>query len=417
MSEIELIEERCDIAVVGGGTSGLALAAELKELEVGHVVVLERENEAGGIPRHCGHYPFGLREYGRLLKGPQYAKRNVENAILKGVDIRTSSTVVSLREGGTLEISSDEKRYLLNAKRVVLCTGVRESSRSQRFIGGDRVKGVISTGALQSLAYLKHIRPFKKAVILGSELVSFSAVQTCRHLGVKPVAMVEENSTIVARRILQPYLWLNKIPLKTGVSDLQIYGRNEVEALRFIDSNGRQQEIECDGVIVSGRFRSESALLRLSHLEVDPHSGGPVVDQFGRASDPSYYCTGNILRPADTSGFCWREGVATAHRIAEDLSEESSSSFSYASVVANEGPLAFVVPQRISAEPRRLSESSFYLGLNNKVNGLIKISGDNGQVLWQGKLNSQPVRRIQIPIPKIDHKNFHKQLKIQGNRT
>ena len=412
MSEIVLAQEHCDVAVVGAGTSGLALAAELKELDVGHVVVIEREKDAGGIPRHCGHYPFGVREYRRLLKGPQYARRNVGNALRRGVDIRTSSTVVSLREGGMLEISSNKKRYLLKAKRVVLCTGVRESSRAQRFIGGDRVKGVISTGALQSLSYLKHIRPFKRAVILGSELVSFSAVQTCRHLDVKPVAMIEEESSIIARRILQPYLWLNNIPLKTGVSDLQIRGHSEVEALRFVDSNGRQQEIECDGIVVSGRFRPESALLRLSHLDVDPHSGGPVVDQFGRASDPSYYCTGNILRPADTSGFCWREGVAAAHRIAEDLSEEGSRSFPFASVVAGKGPLAFVVPQRISAEPRKLGEDSFYLGVSKKVKGQIKISGENGQLLWSGRLNSRPARRIQIPIPKMNQENFHKQLRI-----
>jgi len=234
MTEPVLEEEHCTVAVVGGGTSGLALAAELMKLKVGKVVILERENEAGGIPRHCGHYPFGLREYGRLLKGPQYAERNVASALAQGVDIRTGSTVVSLREGGTLEVSSDQRRYLLKAKRVVLCTGVRESSRAQRFIGGDRPAGVISTGALQNLSYIKNIRPFRRAVILGSELVSFSAIQTCQHLGVKPVAMVEEEDKIVAKRILQPYLWLQRVPLMAGVTDLKIVGKRTNRFTNFI---------------------------------------------------------------------------------------------------------------------------------------------------------------------------------------
>ena len=39
-----------------------------------------------------------------------------------------------------------------------------------------------------------HNKPFERPVIIGSELVSFSALLTCRHLGIRPVAMIEENS-------------------------------------------------------------------------------------------------------------------------------------------------------------------------------------------------------------------------------
>jgi flavin-dependent dehydrogenase len=64
------LPESCSVAIVGGGTAGLALAAELRRQGIDNVVVLEREKDAGGIPRHCGHYPFGIMEYGKLLKGP-----------------------------------------------------------------------------------------------------------------------------------------------------------------------------------------------------------------------------------------------------------------------------------------------------------------------------------------------------------
>lgn len=143
-------ESSCRVAIVGGGTSGLALAAELKRLNVGSVVVLEREPISGGIPRHCGHYPFGIHEYRRLMKGPEYARKNSDVATKLRAIVRTGTTVTALRPGGTLEITTHAGRELLHADRVVLCTGVRESSRAQRFIGGDRPYGVISTGALQS---------------------------------------------------------------------------------------------------------------------------------------------------------------------------------------------------------------------------------------------------------------------------
>ncbi|MGB4909954.1 MAG: FAD-dependent oxidoreductase, partial [Tabrizicola sp.] len=61
-----------EVLVVGGGPAGLAAATDLARAGR-RVTVLEREAEAGGIPRHCGHYPFGMREFHRLLRGPDYA--------------------------------------------------------------------------------------------------------------------------------------------------------------------------------------------------------------------------------------------------------------------------------------------------------------------------------------------------------
>ena len=48
-----------DVAIIGAGPSGIAAALALAQRGVGRVIVLEREAEAGGIPRHCGHKTFG----------------------------------------------------------------------------------------------------------------------------------------------------------------------------------------------------------------------------------------------------------------------------------------------------------------------------------------------------------------------
>ena len=145
----------CCVAIVGGGSAGLALAAELKRQKIQNVIVIEREEEAGGIPRHCDHFPFGIREYGRLLKGSDYASKNVKTAHDLGVNILTNTTVTSIHKRGRLILSTPKRLQELQAKRVVLCTGVRESSRAQRLIGGSRPLGIISTGALQSMIYLQ----------------------------------------------------------------------------------------------------------------------------------------------------------------------------------------------------------------------------------------------------------------------
>ncbi|MDE0929774.1 MAG: FAD/NAD(P)-binding oxidoreductase [Halioglobus sp.] len=394
------LPRKSDVAVVGGGTAGLALATKLKRLGVGSVIVLERENDAGGIPRHCGHYPFGIREYGRLLKGPDYARRNVEAAVDAGVDIKTEVTVTALHPDGRLSLTTPAGKAELQAERVVLCTGAREASRPQRFIGGDRPLGVLSTGALQSMTYLQGMRPFRRPVIIGSELVSFSAIDTCRHLGIRPVAMIEENDRILARRLVQPYLMMRGVALFTKVKNLRILGRRQVEAIEFIDAAGKQQSIEADGAIISGRFRPEAALLHLSHLEVDPGSGGPMIDQFGQCSDPSYYSAGNLLRPAETSGWCWQEGIETAKWIAEDLSRGQPAVVPSVRVQLVDRAIGFSVPQRLSISDRTGGMQKMQIGLNVPVKGYLEaISG--GQSISNTWLNSRPVRRVQIRLAPI----------------
>jgi flavin-dependent dehydrogenase len=101
-----------------------------------------------------------MREFHRVLRGPDYAARLVKTALAAGVTLRTSTTVTALQPGGVVEVTSDAGPETLRAKAVLLATGVRETSRAARLIGGEKPGGVMSTGALQGIVYLNHQRPF-----------------------------------------------------------------------------------------------------------------------------------------------------------------------------------------------------------------------------------------------------------------
>ncbi|MBN8629514.1 MAG: FAD-dependent oxidoreductase, partial [Rhodobacterales bacterium] len=299
-----------DVLVVGAGPAGLAAATELARAGQ-RVVVLDREAEAGGIPRHCGHYPFGMREFHRLLRGPDYAARLRDTALAAGVTIRTRTTVTALHRNAKVEITDDAGPAMLAARAVLLATGVRETSRAARLIGGVKPGGVIATGALQGLVYLNNQRPFRQPVILGTELVAFSALLTCRHAGIRPVAMVEPGPRPTVRAPAHLLATLMRVPIHLQSEIVAIHGHARVEGVTLATPAGLR-EIAADGVIVTGGFRPDAALLRGSHLEVDPASGGPVIDRWGRLSDPSYFAAGNLLRGVETAGWCWSEGRRTA---------------------------------------------------------------------------------------------------------
>src|SRR6218665_1080552 len=56
------------------------------------VLLLEREDSAGGVPRHCGDPPFGMREFGRVCTGPAYARRLLDLAQQAGVELHLRTT-------------------------------------------------------------------------------------------------------------------------------------------------------------------------------------------------------------------------------------------------------------------------------------------------------------------------------------
>ncbi|WP_447751319.1 NAD(P)/FAD-dependent oxidoreductase [Pseudomonas nicosulfuronedens] len=384
-----------DVAIIGSGPAGLAAAIELKRLGVARVMVLERESEAGGIPRHCGHPPFGLREHGRLLTGPAYARLNVKAAERAGVDIRLRHSVVSLGLQGHLEVATPDGLLKVQAKRVLLATGARETPRSARLVGGDRPLGVINTGALQSYLYLQGLKPFERPLIVGTELVSLSSVLSCRRAGIRPVAMIEARQLATARWPLSLFPKLCGVPVHFGCELLDIQGTGRVEAARVRQADGSIREIECDGVLLTGCFTPESSLVRLSHLHLDPASGGPSIDQFGRCSDTSYFAAGNLLRAIETAGWSYREGKRIAGLIADDLGRSLPAPDAFITVKCS-APLKLCVPQRLVLSDK-IGLQQLQLRVDQAVSGELQVSLD-GREIWRRQTSCLPERRLLIAL-------------------
>ena len=284
--------ERRDVVIIGGGPAGLSAARRLSELGIA-ATVLEREQQAGGVPRHCGHMGFGWDSHRRIWTGPHFAARLREDS--KDLDVRTGHTVLGI-DGDVLRVQNQHGISDMTAQRIILATGTRETPRSARFVGGSRPRGVMTTGALQANVYLQNFRPFQRPVIIGSEWVSFSAILTCRHIGIWPVAMIEAKDHITAPRPADLVAKLvYGVPVWTRTTLIAIEGRTQVEAVE-IETGGERRHVACDGVIFTGEWVPEAALL---------------------VNRPKVTLAGNVHGDLKTSGACWREGRAIAETIAK----------------------------------------------------------------------------------------------------
>jgi NADPH-dependent 2,4-dienoyl-CoA reductase/sulfur reductase-like enzyme len=387
-------QEMHDVVIVGGGPSGLAAARRMIEQGVSDVVVLEREREAGGIPRHCHHTGYGLREFGRLMSGLRFAERSL--AAAAGADMRTGVTVTKLAAGGRLELATPEGPRRIAGRRVLLALGVRETPRPPRLVSGTRPWGVTTTGALQQMVYLNRQHPFRHPVIVGSELVSFSALLTLRSAGVRAAAMIEENARITARRpgdLIARLLF--GVPVLTSTRLVAIEGGSTVEGV-VVERAGRDERIACDGVIFTGHFRPETSLLRDGVLALDPGSGGPLVDQYGRCSDPTYFACGNLVHPVETAGYCYREGLRCGEAIALDLAGRLPDASARLRVRA-EGALRYLCPQLLAMP--QAGDGGWQLNARaaSELRGRLTVTVD-GREIWARQLHALPERRIAVPL-------------------
>jgi thioredoxin reductase len=379
------------VVIVGAGPAGVTAARVLRAGGVNGILVLERNPEAGGLPRFCGHVGWGMLDFKRLWRGPTYARRLVESA---GVAIATDCSVVSLGAGGRIAVSTRRGIETIDARAVLIATGIRESPRSARLVSGTRPWGVTTTGAFQEMVYAGRQRPFARPVIVGSELVAFSALLTARHAGIRPVAVIEEGVRITAPR---PGDWIARacfgVPVLARTRLAEILGRERVEGV-MVERAGVATRIDCDGVIFTGRFVPEAALVRGSHLALDPGTGGPAIDNFMRCSDPAYFAAGNVIRPVEHSGMAAREGRDAADAILRALRSDLPDPGAAIPVSAG-GALRYAYPQRVVPQD---APQAFHARAAAARRGQLRLVGD-GRTIAARRVNALPERRLTITAP------------------
>jgi len=313
-----------DVLIVGAGPAGLAAATELRRLGVGRVLVVDRELEAGGVPRHSAHTGYGLRDLHRMMTGPAYARHYADAAAGSGAEIKVAATVTGWARDRVATLTSPGGMQTVAARAVLLATGCRERPRPARLIPGDRPAGIMTTGELQQRVYLGGERLPGRALIVGAEHVSFSAMVTLAHAGADVIALVTDRraqQSYAAFALAAAAAW--RVPVWTSTAVRRVAGRGRLTAVELADlRTGATRFVECDTLVFTGDWIPDHELARLAGTAMDIGTRGPAVDTGLQTSVPNVFAAGNLVHAAETADVAALDGSHAARHIAAALSDD-----------------------------------------------------------------------------------------------
>ncbi|MFE4492092.1 NAD(P)/FAD-dependent oxidoreductase [Streptomyces niveus] len=368
-------ERAVDVLVVGAGPAGLALASRLAAAGGVGVEVVDREDEPGGVPRYCVQAGFGTRDPRRPMTGPAYALHWADAAVRAGATLRTGVTVTGWSDGPpkgpptgplAVDVTSPAGLERITARAVVLATGARERPRSARLVPGTRPAGVFTTGELQRTVRLRHRPLGRRALVVGAESVSYSAVRTLREAGVEVVAMVTElpHHQVSPATALDARL-RHGVPLLVGTRVGELLGRGRLSGVVLRREDGRSTTVACDTVVFTGDWIPDHELARLGGVTLDRATRGPAVDGSFRTDRAGVFAVGNLLHGIEPAGTAAREGLLAAAPVLRHLTDGAAPAARVP--VQVEAPLRWITPSRLDPADPSVATGGFILRTESRL--------------------------------------------------
>ena len=364
-----------ELVIIGGGPAGLAAAVEARKSGIQDILILERDNELGGILNQCIHNGFGLHTFGEELTGPEYAARFARQVLDRGIAYKLNTMVLSIGEDKKITaVNRTDGLIEIEATAVILAMGCRERSRGALNIPGFRPAGIYSAGTAQRLVNIEGFLPGRRVVILGSGDIGLIMARRMTLEGAKVLVVAElmPYSGGLKRNIVQ---CLNDfdIPLKLSHTVVDIQGRERVTGVTIAEVGpdrkpipGTEIHYDCDTLLLSCGLLPENELSRGMGVTISPVTNGPIVDESLQTNIPGVFAAGNVLHVHDLVDFVSEEAAAAGRAAVRYLANGPQDRGREIPITFEGGP-RYTVPASI--DPKRVEGD---LVIRFRVGGVMK---------------------------------------------
>ncbi len=400
----KLNHREVSLVIVGGGPAGMAAAVAAYEAGERDILILERDDDLGGILRQCIHNGFGLHRFGEELTGPEYAHRYAQKVREYGISYMLGTMVLDISDDKTVTAMNRELGlFTLSAKAVVLAMGCRERPKGALNISGSRPAGIYTAGTAQKFVNMKGMMPGRRVVILGSGDIGLIMARrmTLEGAEVKAVCELMPYSGGLARNIEQ---CLNDfgIPLMLSHTVVEIHGKDRVSAVTIakVDESrmpiaGSEFTVECDTLLLSCGLIPENELTKAAGIELDRVTGGPPVDADRETSVSGIFACGNVLHVHDLVDYVSEEAEIAGRAAAEYIKGDAEKELSIS--LKADGKIRYTVPQRIT----RLEDVKVYFRVGGVYKNIkLKVSSGGEALIEKKKQKVAPGEMETLLIPR-----------------
>ncbi len=375
-----------ELVIIGGGPAGLAAAVAAHNAGITDILILERDNELGGILNQCIHNGFGLHTFKEELTGPEYAGRFIAQVKELGIPYKLNTMVLDLAEDKTVTaMNREDGLFQLHPKAVILAMGCRERPRGALNIPGYRPAGIYTAGTAQRLVNMEGYLPGHKCVILGSGDIGLIMARrmTLEGAEVQVVAELMPYSGGLKRNIVQ-CLDDFGIPLKLSHTVVNIKGKERVEGITIARvENGKpvpgtEIEYECDTLLLSCGLLPENELSRAAGVAINPITNGPKVNESLETNIPGVFAAGNVLHVHDLVDYVSEEAAAAGRHAAAYILDGKEVDGKTLPIVGIDG-VRYTVPVAIrpqALEPGTTTTIRFRVGGVYTNKRIVVLAGD-----------------------------------------
>ena len=322
-------EFACDVLVVGAGPAGLSAARSLA-LAGADVIVLDERLHPGGqffkplAPSHQADVSALDSQYRDgvvLVRSPQHA----------GARLVGEATVWAAFSPHEIAAVVAGRSTLYRPKRLVLATGACEQSPT---IPGWTLPGVMTVGALQTLARSYRVAPGGRVVIAGNGPLGLQTAVELMDGGADVVAVLETAprpgptrwQAVASAAMADPFLIIDGLSLAARLGGKLHWNRRPTRLIgddRVRGIEAGDLRLEADVVALNCGFAASSELARslgCAHRFVPRGNGSmeTLVDADGRTSLAEVFAVGDGARFGGAQA-AMAQGVRAAAAVAADL--------------------------------------------------------------------------------------------------